>query len=82
MGEWPLRYEVANCGTQQFGDSIKIKALKRQPGNPGWTVIPVRRKLLFLGDLDDIQFQTIMQDIADNIVVLLGITNNREGSED
>ena len=43
-----------------FGDTIKIKALPREPGNPGWTVIPVRRKLLFMGNLDHIQFQPIL----------------------
>ena len=53
--------------------------------------IPVRRKLLFMGDLDDIQFQSILRDIVDDTVVPLGadnqanlennrvhITNNRE----
>ena len=74
-----------------LGDTIKIKALSREPGNPGWTVISVPRKLLFMGDLDDIQFQPVLQDIADDTVVPLGadnqanlgnnrvrITNNRE----
>ena len=35
----------------------------------GWTVILVRRKLIFLGDLDNIQFQPILQDITDDTVV-------------
>ena len=78
-----------------FGDTIKIKALSREPGNPGWTVIPVRHKLFFVGDLDDIQFQPILQDIAGDTVVQLSadnqanlesnrvrITNNREWSEE
>ena len=74
-----------------LGNAIKLKALSREPGNPGWTVSSVRRKLLFMGDLDDTQFQPILQDIADDTVVPLGadnhanlqnnkvrITNNRE----
>ena len=55
-----------------FGNTIKIKAFYRGPGNPGWTVSSVRHKLLFMGDLDDTQLQPILQDIADNAVVLLG----------
>ena len=78
-----------------LGDTIKIKALSIEPGNPGWTVIPVRRKLLFMGDLDGTRFQPILRDIADDTVVPLGadnqanpennivrITNNRERSEE
>ena len=78
-----------------FGDTTKIKALSTEPGNPGWTFIPVRRKLLFLGDLDGTQFQPILRDITDDTVVPLGadnqinpennrvrITNNRERSEE
>ena len=81
--------------TGSFGDAIKIKALPRESSNPGWTVIPVRRKLLFMGDLNDIQFQPILQDIADDTVAPLGadnqanlennrvrITNNHEWSEE
>ena len=88
-----MRSLIAEPGS--FGDTIKIKVLSREPGNPGWTVIPLRRKLLFMGDLDDIQFLPILQDIADDTVVLLGadnqadlknkrvrIMNNREWSEE
>ena len=32
-GEWPLRYEVTNRGTHRSGNTIKIAALSRQPGN-------------------------------------------------
>ena len=88
-----MRSLIAEPGS--FGDTIKIKVLSREPGNPGWTVILLRRKLLFMGDLDDIQFLPILQDIADDTVVLLGadnqadlenkrvcIMNNREWSEE
>ena len=37
-----------------LGNAIKIKALSRESSNPGWTVSLMRRKLLFMGDLDDI----------------------------
>ena len=88
-----MRSPIAESGS--FGDTIKIKALPRELGNPGWTVIPVRRKLLSMGDLDDIQFQPNLQDIADDTVVPLGadnqanlknnrvrLTNNSEWSEE
>ena len=58
-----------------FGDTVKIKVLPREPDSPGWTVIPVRRKLVSMGDLDDIQFQPILEDIADATVVPLGADN-------
>ena len=58
-----------------LGDTIKIKALSREPGKPGWTFISVRCKLLFMGDLDDIQFQPILRDIADDAAVPLGADN-------
>ena len=58
-------------------------------------VSPVRRKSLFMGDLDDINIQPILQDIDGDTVVPLGadnqanlqnnkigITNNREWSEE
>ena len=64
-----MRSPIAEPGS--FGDTIKIKALPRELGNTGWTVIPVRRKLLSMGDLDDIQFQPNLQDIADDTVVPL-----------
>ena len=35
----------------------------------------MRRKLLFMGDLDDIKFQPILQDVADDTVVQLGADN-------
>ena len=76
-------------------NTIKIKALSRESGNPGWTVIPVRPKLPFMGNLDDIQFQSVIPDITDGTVLPLGadnranlennrvlITNNREWSEE
>ena len=88
-----MRSLIAEPGS--FGDTIKIKALSREPGNHGRTVIPVRHKLPFMGDLDYIQFQPILQDIADDTVVPLGadnqvnlennrvrVTNNREWSEE
>ena len=75
MGEWRLCYEVAIAEPGSLRDTIKIKALSKEPGNPGWTAIPVRRKLLFIGDLDDIQFQPIVRDIADDTVVPLGADN-------
>ena len=88
-GRCVMRSPIAEPGS--LGNAIKIKALSREPGNPGWTASPVRRKLLFMGDLDDIKFQPILQDVADDTVVQLGadnqanlqnnrirITNNRE----
>ena len=68
-----MRSPIAGPGI--LGDTIKIKALSTEAGNPGWTVIPVRRKLLFMGDLDDIQFQSILQDIAYDTVVPLRADN-------
>ena len=76
MGEQPLRYEwppIVEPGS--LGNAIIIKALSREPGNPGQTVSPVCRKLLFMGDLDDIQFQPILQDVAGDTVVPLGADN-------
>ena len=84
-----MRSPIAEPGS--LGNTIKIKALSREPGNPGWTVIPMRCKLLFMGDLDDIQFQPILRDTADDTVVAdnqanlennsVHITNNCEWSE-
>ena len=87
-----MRLPIAKPGS--LGNAIRIKALSREPDNPAWTVSFVRRKLLFMGDLDDIQFQPVLQDISDNEVVPLGsdnqanlqnnrvrITNNHEWSE-
>ena len=87
-----MRSKVAEPGSLR--DTIKIKAISREPGSLGWTVIPVRRKLLFIGELDDIKFQSISQDIPDDTVIPLGaenqgnvennrvhITNNREWSK-
>ena len=39
-----------------FDETIKIKALSREPDNPGWTVIPVRHKLLFMVELEILNF--------------------------
>ena len=88
-----MRSPIVEPGS--FDDTIKIKALSREPGNTGWTVIPLRCKLLFMGDLDDIKLQPILQDIADDTVVPMGadnqlnlennrvrITNNREWFEE
>ena len=68
-----MRLPITEPGS--FGDTINIKALSREPGNPGWTVIPVHCKLLFMGDLDDIQFQPILQEIDDDAVVPLSADN-------
>ena len=75
-GRCVMRSPIAEPGS--FGDTIKIKVLSREPGNPGWTVIPLRRKLLFMGDLDNIQFLPILQDIADDTVVPLGGDNQAD----
>ena len=48
-----------------LGNAMKIKTLSREPDNPELTVSTVRRKLLFMGDLDDIQFQPILQDFTE-----------------
>ena len=55
-----MRSPIAEPGS--LGDTIKIKALSREPGNAG-------RRVIFMGDLDDIQFQPILRDIADDTVV-------------
>ena len=68
-----MRSPIAEPGS--FGGTIKIKALFRVSGNPGWTVIPVCRKLIFMGNLDDIQFQPVLLAIGDNTVVPLGADN-------
>ena len=78
-----------------LGNAIEIKALSIEPDNPGWNVSLVGCKLLFMGDLDDTQFQPILQDTADDTVVPLGadneanlqnnrvcITNNHEWSDE
>ena len=88
-----MRSPIEEAGS--LDNTIKIKALSREPGNPGWTVIPVRPKLPFMGNLDDIQFQSVIPDITDGTVLPLGadnranlennrvlITNNREWSEE
>ena len=88
-----MRSPIAESGS--LGDTIKVKTLSRELDNPGWIFIPVRRKLLFMRDLDDIQFQPILQNIADDTVLPLGsdnqanlennrvrITNNLEWSEE
>ena len=67
------RSPIAKPGS--FGDSIKIKALSRDLRNLGWALVHVRRKLLFMGDLDDIPFQLILQGIANDTVVSLGADN-------
>ena len=72
-GRCVMRSPTAAPGS--LGDTIKIKALSREPGKPGWTFISVRCKLLFMGDLDDIQFQPILRDIADDAAVPLGADN-------
>ena len=48
-----------------LGNAMKIKTLSREPGNPESTISPVRCKLLFMGDLADIQFQPILQDFTE-----------------
>ena len=68
-----LRSLIAEPGS--LGNTIIIKALSRESGNPGWTVSPIHRKLLLMGDLDDIQFQPILEDIADDTAVPLGADN-------
>ena len=68
-----LRSLIAEPGS--LGNAIIVKALSREPGNPGWTVSPMHRKLLLMGDLDDIEFQPILEVIADDTVVPLGADN-------
>ena len=52
-------------------NTIEIKTLSRDPGNNGLAVSPVRCKLPFMGDFDDIQCQPILQYIADDTMVPL-----------
>ena len=72
-GRCVVRSPIVKPGS--LGDTIKVKALSKEPGNPEWTVIPISTKLLFIGDLDDIRFQPILQDIADDTMVPLGADN-------
>ena len=46
---------LPNTEPGSLGNAIKIKALSTDPSNTGLTVSPMCRKLLFMGDLDDIQ---------------------------
>ena len=47
------------------GDTIKTKALSREPGNSGWTYDPCVNQTL-MGDLDNDQFQPNQpHDVAD-----------------
>ena len=58
------------------GAPIKINALSREPGDPGWTGLnPCITNYYFMGDLGCIKFQPISQDIADDTVVPLGVEN-------
>ena len=66
---WPI------AEPDSLDNAIKIKALSKEPGNTGWTISPACCKLLIMGNLDDIQFQPILQDIADDTVVMLGASN-------
>ena len=68
-----MKSPIADPG--RLGNTIKINALSREPGNPGWTISPVHHKLRLMGDLDDTQFHSILQDIANDTVVPLGADN-------
>ena len=72
-GRYVMRLPIAEPGN--LGDTVKIKTLSRGVGKPRWTVIPVRCKLLSMGNLDYIQFQPILRDLADDTVVHLGANN-------
>ena len=63
------------------GDPIKINALSREPGNPGWTeqILCVDYNY-FMGDLDNNQFQPNIHNFADNTVVPSGA--DREANHD
>ena len=52
-----MRLRILEPGS--LGNAIKISALSREPGNPGFTVTSMHHKLRFMGDLDDVQFQPI-----------------------
>ena len=66
-----MRLPIAEPG--RCGDRIKINALSREPGNPGWTEqIPCIDYNRFMGDLGNNQFQPNMHDFANNTVVLSG----------
>ena len=63
------------------GDPIKINALSREPGNPGWTEqIPCIEYNCFMGDLDNNQFQPNIHDFSNNTVVPSGA--DREANHD
>ena len=57
------------------GDPTKINALSSELDNPGWTDIPCIVNYSLMGDLDNIQFQPISQDIVDETVVPVGADN-------
>ena len=90
-----MRSPIAEPG--RCGDLIKINALSRELGNPGWTEqIPCVDYNHFMGDLENNQFQSNIRDFANNTVVPSGadreanhdnnnrlrITNNREWTDE
>jgi hypothetical protein len=82
--------------SDRSGDTIKTKALSREPGNPGWTYDPCVNQTL-MGDLDNDQFQPNQpHDVADDTVAqmdaeiganhnnndMLNMMNNREWTDE
>ena len=69
-----MRSPIAEPG--RSGDPIKIKALSREPGNPGWTAWTRAIYKLFMGDLDNNQFQpNLLHDIVNDTVAPSGVEN-------
>ena len=69
-----MRSLIAEPG--RSGDPIKIKALSREPGNPGWTAWTRATYKLFMGDLDNNQFQpNLLHDIINDTVAPSGVEN-------
>ena len=69
-----MRSLIAEPG--RSGDPIKIKALSREPDKPGWTAWTRAIYKLFMGDLDNNQFQpNLLHDIVNDTVALSGVEN-------
>ena len=69
-----MRSLIAEPG--RSGDPIKIRALSREPGNPGWTAWTRAIYKLFMGDLDHNQFQpNLLHDIVNDTVAPSGVEN-------
>ena len=79
VGHCIMRSLITEPG--RCGDPIKVNALSKELGNPGWTEqIPCIDYNCFMGDLDTNQFQSNIHDFSNNTVVPSG--SDREANHD